>query len=160
MASHRFVGRKMLTDVRAVGMAGGTMKTSYYLAAAAGLSAAAVIAYDLLPLRAETPPAILPLPRDAVALAPATVAPLPAVPDVPLPPIVPPPDGPLVVPIAATPAPLPALPTTPPAPALPMVATPPGVVVPLVEPAPPLVAPAVPVIPPTPAPPATTPVVP
>jgi hypothetical protein len=130
-------------------MPGGTMKTSYYLVAAAGLTAAAVTAYDHLPLRAATPAASLPLPRDAVALAP-----MPAVPDVPLPPIVPPPDGPLVIPVAATPAPLPALPTTPPAPALP-----PGTV-PAVRSAPPLVAPAIPVIPPTPSTPVTTPRVP
>lgn len=141
-------------------MAGGTMKTSYYLVAAAGLTAAAVTAYDHLPLRADTPAATLPLPHDPVALARATLPAMPAVPDVPLPPIVPPPDGPLVIPVAATPAPLPALPATPPVPAQPAAPAPPAMTVPPIETTPPLAAPPVPVIPLTPPTPVTTPLVP
>ena len=71
------------------------MKTSYYLVAAAGLTAAAVTAYDRLPLRAEAPAPTLPLRADAAALA--------AVPDVSLPPIVTPPDGPMALPVADAP---------------------------------------------------------
>ena len=114
-------------------MAAGTMKTSYYLVAAAGLTAAAATAYDHLPARAETPAATLPLPHDSAALVP-----MPAVPDLPLPAIVPPPDGPLVIPVSGTPAPLPALPTTP------TIPPPPSFPANPVETSPPPVAPALP----------------
>ena len=128
-------------------MAGGTMKTSYYLVAAAGLAAAVVTIYGRLPLRAETPAATLPLPRD-----PAVVAPLPAVPDVPLPPIVPPPDAPLVIPAAGTPAPLPALPTTPTAAAIAQAPPLPTPSAPAIPPAPALAVPPASAVPITPAP--------
>ena len=117
-----------------MGMSRGTMKTSYYLVAAAGLAAAAVTAYDRMPARAETPAATIPLPHEPVGLVAATVPAMPAVPDFPLPPIVPPPDGELAIAVAGmpalSPAPLPALPTTPattalpPTPALPVIPVP------------------------------------
>ena len=144
-----FHDEKSLTGMGTVGMAAGTMKTSYYLVAAAGLTAAAAVAYDHLPARAESPTATLPLSHDSAALVP-----MPAVPDLPLPAIVPPPDGPLVIPVSGTPAPLPALPTTPTIPPSPSFPANP------VETSPPPVAPAYPVVPPAPTSPPTTPIVP
>lgn len=143
------------------------MKTSYYLVAAAGLTAAVVTAYDRIPARADSPPAMLPLPHEPLGLAAARVPVLPAVPDFPLPPIVPPPDGVLTIPIAGAPAPLPALPTTPtsialpPTPALPVVASP-TPSTPLPPSLPTATTPALPVIPNVAAPalPPTTPTVP
>jgi hypothetical protein len=133
------------------------MKTSYCLVAAAGLTAVIATVYTRLPLRAETPPATVPLPHEASMLAPAVVPAMPAVPQLPLPPIVPPPDGPLVIPAASatTPAPLPTLPSSPapaalpPTPGLPTIPVAPGTAAPTPAPAAPLVqVPSTPSIPP------------
>jgi hypothetical protein len=111
-------------------MARGTMKTSYCLVAAAGLTAAALTVHVRFPARADTPAATIPLPHEPVSLAAAVVPALPAVPDLPLPPIVLPPEGELAIPAAGAPAPLPTLPTTPasielpPTPAVPAIAAP------------------------------------
>ena len=154
-----------------MGISRGTMKTSYYLVAAAGLTAAAVTAYDRMPARAETPAATIPLPHEPVGLVAATVPAMPAVPDFPLPPIVPPPDGELAIAVAGmpalSPAPLPALPTTPattalpPTPALPVVPVP-ATTKPSAPTPPPLATPALPIVPPVAAPtiPPTAPTVP
>jgi hypothetical protein len=143
-------------------MSRGTMKTSYYLVAAAGLTAVAVTVYDRIPARADSPPAMLPLPREPVGLAAATVPVLPAVPDVPLPPIVPPPDGDLTNPLTGARTALPTLPATPTSIRLPATPAMPTPSTPTLPSMPPATAPALPVIPSVAAPvlPPTSPTVP
>jgi hypothetical protein len=138
------------------------MKTSYYLVAAAGLTAVAVTVYDRIPARADSPPAMLPLPHEPVGLASALVPVLPAVPVVPLPPIVPPPDGDRTIPPTGAPTPLPTLPATPTSIRLPATPALPTSSTPTLSSMPPATAPALPVVPPTASPvlPPTIPTVP
>ena len=105
-------------------MAGGTMRTSYYLVTAAGLAAAVTVYAKLSAHDTARELPTLPMPADPAA-APATLPALPAVPDVPLPPIVTPPDGSLAIPVVgvqstpgapAGPLPIVPIPVTPPAP--------------------------------------------